>query len=658
MPGIGTYVYPTDAARYGANAADIHQIRVKREGKQVRFAVMFNTLLAPDTTVVGIALGDGGAERMAWPLGAGIETPGTEHVITAWGTGARFDDIPISDAGGSVAVDVDENAFEIALPRKLVGDSFRAYAAAGLWDAANGTWMQVGATRSATQPGGGDGAHPNIFNVAFRQDEDTTVGPRNHFYETNWWWELAQAAALAEGNIDRYFVDIELDAEDTPQRAYTGYHQRIYRSSVRIAPPHEGLTEAGVTGWEANPAAVWRYNFLGPWQTYNVYVPEQFDRMTVMLHGSGINSFGIWLPGLQRDLGDANGSILIDPLALGVSSGYADHAELAVLESMDDAEKHYPVDDSKTVLSGVSMGGVGTYRMLALHPDLFAGGVDWSGCAHSPGYCTAVEMAPGELFANYRNHELFIHHGGLDYLLPAYMAGHNAARMEALGYPYRMALFPHVEHTGFYYFDSWRLESEFIRPLRIDENPVHVTFRTSEAWWRPEISPRLVYDHAYWVSGLRTRDPTLSDRAYGTVDATTMGLGRSEDSSAPFAPTFSLGAELEPNDCQFYGPSGRAFCMSHTYSGREDVPGEAVPRQNSFTTTLRNLRAAAFDMERMGLSVEEPLVVEITTDGTSDVTILGTGQVSVEGAEAVQAGNDIVLKLPSAGVYEISLVAS
>jgi hypothetical protein len=282
--------------------------------------------------------------------------------------------------------------------------------------------------------------------------------------------------------------------------------------------------------------------------------------------------------------------------------------------------------------------------------------VDWSGCAHSPGYCTAVEMAPGELFANYRNHELFIHHGALDYLLPAYMAGHNAARMEALGYPYRMALFPHVEHTGFYYFDSWKLESEFIRPLQIDENPVRVTYRTSEAWWRPEISPRLVYDHAYWVSGLRTRDQTLGDRAYGLVDATTFGLGRTEETSTEIEPRVSLGAELEPNDCQFYGPSGRDFCMTHTYTGRENVPGEAVERQNSFTATLRSLRAAAFDIGRMGLSVDEPLVVQITTDGPSDVTILGTGSANAEGVEAVQQGADTVLKLPSAGTYSVTLV--
>jgi len=653
--GIGTYMYPKDFERYGSNAADINQIRARRHGNQVQFAVVFNTLLAPDTTVVGLALGDGGADRMAWPLAAGIETPGTKHVITAWGTGASFDDLPISAVGGSVAVDIEDNAFEISLPAKLVGKSFRAYAAAGLWDPANQHWMQVVDTRTATQAGGGDGVHPNIFNVAFRDDEDTTTGPKKEFTWTNWWWDRAQAAALAESNIDKYFVDIDLAAADTPTGIITGYHQRIYRSSVHIAPPYEGISEGGVIGWEANPAVVWRYNFLGPWQTYNVYVPEEFDRMTVLLHGSGLSTFGIWFPGVQHDLGDANGSILVDPLALGPSSGYADYAELAVLEAMDDARENYPVDPGRTVLGGVSMGGVGTYRMLALHPDEFGGGVDWSGCAGSPGYCTIVEMEPGDLFANYRNNELFIHHGALDWLLPVHMAVHNAGRMEALGYPYRLAIFTQTEHTGFYSFDSWKLESEFIRPLRIVENPVRVTYKTSEAWWRPEISPRLVYDHAYWVSGLHTRNTSLGDRSYGTVDATTLGLGHGEYSTRPIPPSISTGAELEPKNCQFTGPSARAFCMTHTFSGREKVEGEETPRQNFFSASLTNLRAAAFDMQRMGLTMDEPLVAEISTDGAADVTILGTGPVNVDGAEAVQEGDDVVVKLPASGTYTVTL---
>src|SRR4051794_16433873 len=120
--GMGTYQYPADAARYAANAADISQFRVVRDGDRVRFMVVLNTLLAPGTTVVGIALGDAtSTERRAWPRGAGISTAGTQHVITAWGSGAAFDDEPIKAVGGEVAESTADNTIQVSLPLDLVG---------------------------------------------------------------------------------------------------------------------------------------------------------------------------------------------------------------------------------------------------------------------------------------------------------------------------------------------------------------------------------------------------------------------------------------------------------------------------------------------------------------------------------------------------------
>jgi pimeloyl-ACP methyl ester carboxylesterase len=658
-PGMGTYQYPTDEARYGVNAADISQFRAKLDGTNVRFLVVLNTLLAPDSTVVGIALGDTGKTRKPWPLGAGIATAGTKHVITAWGTGAKFDGVPIAAVGGSVAESLQDNTIEVSVPLSRVGTRFRAYVAAGLWDTQRKSWMQVATTRTATEAGGGDGKHPNIFNVAFRRDEATTfLLDKPHFYNANWWWDVAQGRALADSNIDKYFADVDLDARDTPPREVTGYHQRIYCSEGKIAAPYEGIREKGVTAWEANPVAVWHVELLGPWQTYNVYVPKKHDRMTVLLHGAGATMVGMSTPGMQRDLGDANSAVLVDPLARGVAGGYTDHAEMAVLESMDDAQKQYGGDPSRTVLGGVSMGGLGTYRLLALHPDLFAGGVSWSGCASNPGYCQTLSQAPSDLFENYRDVQLFVNHDAEDWLLPVYMDVENAAHLETLGYPYKMAIYAEGEHTGFYFWDSWRLQGDFIRGLRIERNPVRVTYKTSEAWWRPKISPRLVYDHAYWVSGLRTRDTSKGDTAYGTVDATTKGLGRSEYTTAPMQPSASTGSEGKPAGCQFSGDAGKDFCMTHTLTGREKIAGEAAPRQNAFSATLTNLRATAFDLKRMGLSTGAPLVAQISTDGASEVRLVGTGPVKVAGASAVQRGNDVVLRLSAAGSYTVTLTRS
>ncbi|MGH2756015.1 MAG: hypothetical protein ACRDLB_16500 [Actinomycetota bacterium] len=654
--GVGTYMYPNAPARYGNNAADISQFRVVRDGSDVHFLVVLNTLLDQNTTVVGIALGDADDERLTWPLDAGISTPGTDHVITAWGGGAMLDGMPIEAVGGAIAADLDDNAFEISLPISRVGPKFRAYVASGLWDDEQKRWMQVEATRTATRPGGGDGEHPNVFNVAFRHDEASVTRPASDVFAANFYWERAQAAALAAGNIDKYYADIDLTAADTPPRTLTGAHQRIYPSSARLVPPFEGISETDVPGWRPGPHVGWNYDFLGPWQTYDIYVPEEFDRMTVLLHGSGWPTFGTpWWPGIQRDLGDATGSILVDPLALGPHSGFADYSELAVLEAMDDAQRHYTVDPAKTVLGGISMGGVGTHRMLGLHPDLFAGGIVWSGCSGNPGYCTGTYTMPSDLFPNYRNTEVFMHKGVTDWLLPAYMTVQDAARLEALGYPYKMALFAQGEHNSISRWDRYRLEADFINAVRIDSDPVRVTYRTSEEWWRPEISPRLVYDHAYWVSGLRVRDTALGDDSYGSIDATTRGLGRDEYTTKAIQPTVSTGAEWEPESCPYTGNSNKDMCMTHTFSGREKVPGVNAPRQNSFEAELSNLRAAALDMQRMGLSTDEPLIAEIRTDGPVDVTILGTGPVDVNGVPVTQQDQDVVLHFSSAGTYTVTL---
>lgn len=638
---IGTFVYPDDESRYGNNAADLFQFRASRVGDRVNFLVVLTTLLRPDTTVVGIALGGDGAELVEWPHGAKLKTPGTQHVLTLASTGAMFDNQPLESVGGQMAVSVVDNAFEVSVPVSLVGTRFRAYVGTGLWDAAAKTWMQVQKTRTTTVAGGSDGARPNVFNVAFRNDEAQRNGPGP--YDSNPWWELAQSAALAKGDIAKYHADIDLDAADSPDTRITGYHQRIYRSPSTIAP-HEGVSWTGTRAKNGMTSAIgqWTYHFYGPWQPYAVYIPqEKPKRMTVVLHGSGSTFMGAWSPGMQKDLGNANQSILVEPLARGAHNGYAEYADLAVFEAMADAEKHYKIDPALTVLSGISMGGIGTYRLAALHPDRFAAAIIWSSCAGGPGAACASPEESVDLFPNLRHVEAMIHHGGADPLITGNHAPHAAAALEELGYPHEMYFFTFAGHTSVVEWSNYRFERDFIaRQKPIDPNPAHVTYRTSEGWWSPEISPQLVYDHAYWVSGLRVRDTTLGDRAFGTVDAVTHGRGGTEPATQAIEPVYR---NVPPNQ--------------HLYSGRKVVPGGTpIPQGNRFTATLENLRAASFDLKRMSLTtVSAPLSATIETDGAATVRLLGSGPVSVAGAVAAQDGNDVIVTLPAAGTHQLTI---
>lgn len=633
---VGTYTYPDNAKRYGTNAADLLEFRAALVGDRAFFLIRLNTLLEADTTAVGIAIGESGGHADAaveWPFGAGLSTPGTENVITLWGTGGAFGETPLEQVGGVVAVSIEDNAIEASLPLELVGESFRAYVATGLWDSEAHAWMPVEQkNRTTATAGGGDGQHPNIFNVAFRDDEFAA--------NLRLWWEAAQAEALGSGDISKYAADINLRAADTPDHIVTGWHQRIYRSESTV-PPGEGIDEAGVP----NPPLGFLH-FLGEWQPYSVYVPESFDRMTVLLHGAGLPQFTMQGTRLHQHLGEERGSLLIEPLARGIHNWYQNESQLAVLEAMNDAQAHYAIDPLLTTVGGLSMGGYGTARFLTTKPDLFGGGVMWSACFDQPSICNTREANPISMADNTRNHEIMINHGVLDPFATYASIMPFAGRLDDLGHPYEMLSHQSWEHTSVMRADDFRREAEFLQRQHVKENPAEVTFKTSESSWAPHLSPDLVFDRAYWVSGISLRDN--GQGLWGAVDAVTHGRGGHELHTAPFGPTF------HPD-----GPTTHwinvPYPSPYTRHGRAETgAGPLINEANRFSATLENLDAVAFDVDRMGLSVDTPLDFVITTDGAVNVRLVGVGPGAyIVASEFSRDGDDLIVNISGAGTYDL-----
>lgn len=56
-------------------------------------------------------------------------------------------------------------------------------------------------------------------------------------------------------------------------------------------------------------------------------------------------------------------------------------SEAAVLELLNHIKNHYPIDDQKLLITGFSMGGIGTWHMVARHPRLFSAAVPMSSTA-------------------------------------------------------------------------------------------------------------------------------------------------------------------------------------------------------------------------------------------------------------------------------------
>lgn len=643
-PPWGGYRYPTDFTRYGGNCADIMQLRITSDDKRLYVLIWLNTLLASDTTVAAIAFGDTVSSAVYWPFQAGIATPGTKHVLTLWGTGGAWDQADLKDVRGEVAVSVENNVIEASIPLTLLQDTFikgtrqfRVYAATGLWDPEAHSWKEIKNVRDGVYPGYDRIPSlkidysmywrtdlPRIFNVAFRAVEG---GPS--------WSEEKQAEALRNGDISCFFADVDLNAHGTKHPPPpTGLYERIFKSSVTVPSGadgiNEGFSEIGVRGpggYAGQTPSFTTYHFLGQYQTYMVYVPQRYDRMQVYLHGGGLSHYNhLKNIGVQRDLGETGRALLVSPLGRGTVGWYTDYSHLDVIEAMEDAYRNYArvgpgrkIDPDRISISGYSMGGYGANRLQVLHPDLFNASVNFSGepgnedhYRGDPGHPGHGNGNPVDLLENVRHIPMLIVHGDKDAAAPVQLQEAVEGRLKALGYQYRFYRHPDHGHMNLYYNDEWSREAQWLSeaPPR-QKDPVRVTFKTSEKWWRPDISPRLVFDKAYWVSGLRVRDKTLDTqyegmKSFGIIDVTTHALGGGN----PGLQTVSGSA---------YAPVNGYY----TYTGQDYVfPGQAIPRENSFEVTLANLKSVTLDTGRMGIEI--PGVGFFThSDGPCDLTLTG-----------------------------------
>jgi predicted esterase len=160
----------------------------------------------------------------------------------------------------------------------------------------------------------------------------------------------------------------------------------------------------------------------GTLQPYSIKVPVNFDRnkkypLFIMLHGSGSDDQGM----LKENLTDGN-FIEIAPFGRGTSNCFTtDYAEKDVKEAIDDAILNYPVDTSKIIIAGFSMGGYGAYRIFYEYPGLFKGVVVFSGHPNLAGKWIG-EGYPDFLNPTYlkpfKNIPVFIYHSKNDLNCP------------------------------------------------------------------------------------------------------------------------------------------------------------------------------------------------------------------------------------------------
>ncbi len=606
----GDLVYPTDAATYAYDAADLLEFRARLDDAgNIVYRVTLNTLIVGKAVAVAIGVDSEAGGSDDW--GSGIGTLGDlnlDHVVVAsdnWGT--------LDGAAVATTTDVATNQIEVTTTLKPAGSTWRHYLVAGVFDYPEKTFTQVLEQPSATAPGGAHGTTPPpVFNVGFRFNEpiirgniegtvaDPLGSTGSRSVGAGHYREHAQALALAARNIAGFGADIDFAAlaagtTDMSGVPKTGFISRLYASHLNL-------------GEGAQPD---RPMLRGKIQPYGLYVPTTYDSstpapFTLALHSlsCSYNQYAGFAPNLYRDLGEERGALVLTPEGRGPDGWYHDEAEVDVFEAWADAAARYSLDPDRVAVTGYSMGGYGTWKLASQYPDLFTSGFAVVGpggenILHAPTN-GLVPDAQGTLaiLDNLRHVPVLAWYGANDELVPVAGATMMLNRMLRLGYEHEVDIFPGYDHFLFSLLDEWGPGQAWINRPPINRNPSRVTYRAKPSADNAALG--LVHDHAYWLQDIRV----AFGAATGLVDAQSMASG------------------IEPRTTVALPPFG-IDPAPHVKSGRT-ADGFAVSTpSNKLVVALEGVASATLWPERAGIQSGE-LTLELTSTHAATLTLAGS----------------------------------
>jgi len=616
----GDFTYPGDAA-FAGNGADIVEVRMGVDAHAWYLLVVLNTLIDPSRTAVLATLGD-------------PNTDGPAASLLMHGQTGSLDGTPVT-----VVADAAQNTFEARIPHAVLdprAGERDLFVGAGLWDPATGDWIRP------------DPDAPPLFDLIGVDESDAT-----------YWNDLHQSRVLADGSYANATVRIDVASLANPcstcvrVEAVFGGRKTFVRTFKSSQSLGEGVEEQ--TLYNQDESFDYRF-YRSAYQPYSVYEPccHQGPRpLVILMHFLGGNymSYPITSFPLQaRRWADELGATVVMPHGRGEAGWYEGPAERDVFEVWRDAARHYDIDRERVYLSGMSMGGYGTWRLAALYPDQFAAGIVWAGPTTpyaiwpapapvtwpypNPPMCDRDASGCGfsltDVFDNLDHVPMFVIHGGADELVPSTGPEGWMAHFDAVGGSYRYVLYPNHGHETSYpgTTDGWVREWLGDLPKR-QRSPTFVEY-TVVADLQQE---GLTYDGAYWVDGLRLAGDALEGRI-----AVNLAEGDLDVAVGPRAGADELGA--------------------YVLRGRERRQGTSI--QHTIRMDVRGLRAAELDTSRMFWPSKAPRLLLVETDAAMTVVLRGSfdGDTTIEvlsgEATAEVAGGNIVISIP-AGTTELSI---
>jgi predicted esterase len=626
----GTYTYPTDP-RYASNAADLVEFRVKPHRPATAFRVTLNTLKDPSLVAFSIALGGKQGKSHPFPDGANVTAP-ARLFLTVHPRGGDLV-AELTHAGGGKPVDGPAPRVNVSKRRRQIvvrvphrswnphRRTVRLAAGVGLWDASAHGYLIPQQAADSTHPGGA-GTDPDpaaFFNVAFRGHEPVqkpTEGNRA-ITDAAWWRDRAQGTALTSGDISRFHADVDFGKLHRRVRGNSGVPRHGPMDRI-LASHFETAQGANFSESCLTQAATCKGQYRGRLQPYAIYIPKgrrpaRGYGMTLLLHSLSAN--------YNQYLGSRNmsqlaqrgpGSIVITPESRGPDENYENYGAADVFEAWADVARRYHLDPRWTSTSGYSMGGVGTLKLGSQFPDLFARAQPTVGFESNNDVLASLRNVPVLMWNN---------HG--DELANEALFTATADKLDSLGYRYELdafqpcanpdcsPLFPN--HLQLAVNDQYAPAAAFLGTARVHRNPAHVTYLLDAARNHKDIG--LVGNHAYWIGGLRLRDPSQTGTTgdpEGQIDARSLGFGRGD----PAASSTKVGTG------QLKGGNLGTLTFNRQYRTWGKAPRSM--RRDEIDIEATNIAAATINVHRAHVDCHAR--IEVNSDGPMDVKLSGCGR--------------------------------
>ncbi|MGH8505166.1 MAG: prolyl oligopeptidase family serine peptidase [Stenotrophobium sp.] len=638
----GDYTLPLDHKTWPDGTGDLAEVRLAADRQNLYVRFLWNSMPRPDAQIATLTFAASGSASaaMPWPRNAKLSSVWTA-ALTVWGTGAALQTADGHEA--AVPASAGDHITQVQIPlSQLPPAPWTLTGGSGLDDPQQpGRYWDV-SPGLATQNATGSGAltvPTNVWDLLFAQDTPWTFDERR------------QADDLAAGNVSADSAEVDLaklqsaQTELAPLR--TGDFSVMFASRLFEA---DGITRSSqgalpvplpssVTLPVGAPDINVSYFYTGRLQTYSMHVPAGYSAsgaaypLIVYLHGfTGLPEEPFYCPVGLVPMADQNGYLFASVLGRGDYT-YLGEGDLDVLEVIADVSRRYHVDPDRIYLMGHSMGGYGTNNVGTHHPDLFA----------------AIAPAEGtdsaDLYANLRNLPWFEMTADEDLDVLAQSANALYKSLSTAGYDATLLEYRLKTHEYSSIYDTLPRLFRFFAAHKRNANPAVVSYTRVHNEDRVDLG--LIYDGAYWLSGLRAADQTK-----------TANVTLESDGIAHVVPDPSSAVRTE-QQVDEGGPSGRTLADL-----KQTVPNTAPASVvgNTLHITATNAGTMTVDLKRTSLTVDSTaLTISSTADTPLLLKLAGVASASVTvsvdnqpaSALAVDAGI-VAVQIP-AGTHQLTL---